>query len=440
MDNEKTSMESFFENQVCLVVEPSKAFLAALLACLKSLNLPSTQILSASQFEAARAMIETHKPRVLITEYEVDGHNGLELVELQQRHHEDQHRISMVVSKNSSDSVIAEAAEEQVDTFLLKPFSPDDFVKKINEVIRNKVHPSAYVVKINEGRKFMHTQEFENAVDAFSKAKSLHAKPALACFYSGETFRLQKDSSKALAEFQAGRKFQPLHYKCLTAEFEILVENKDYKEAYELIPVLIKNFPLTPRRLTQVFIAAVYSLRFEYLSVYYDQLIKLDKKSPELIKVATAALFAGGKWFLQKREMAQASELFEKALLTMGRDISFLTKIIAELLKSEACREAEAFFQMALPSDVGSSDYNRLAFRIDSVTLNRGELVERARKFFLSGEAEVEDYKTIIKLFVEQNRMQLAEAAINKAIESYPQARSILYRILEGHSPAGPKS
>lgn len=434
MAAEKTPMGIFFENQICLVVEPSKAFLASILACVKSLDLPSTLVLSASKYDMAYQMIEEHKPRILITEYDIDGQNGLKLVELQQSFHEDQSRISMMVSKNSSDSVVAEAAEEQVDTFLLKPFSAEDFKKKLAKVIQNKVNPSEYSVKVREARQLMQSADFEKAARTFLEAKSLNPKPALACYYLGEMFRMQRDSLHALDEFQEGRTLQPLHYKCLTAEFEVLVELKDYEKANELIPVLLKNFPLTPRRLTQVFIAAVYSGRFEYLSTYYEQLVKLDKKSPELIKVANAALFAGGKWYLQRSDLAHAMVLFEKALSIVNKEIEFLGRVIGELLKSGAQDEAQEFFVKGLPEDVGTPAYNRIAFRLDEAVLDKAAYLEKARQLFMSGDADADNYATIVKLFAESGKIPLAEAAITKAVSVHPELRDPLYAILESHS------
>ncbi len=432
---QQTALQSFFENQVCLIVEPSKAFLASIQTCVKSLDLPIGEIILANKYEEAVAFIQQRKPRMLITEYDVLGHNGLSLVELQQQFQEDQNRISIVVSGNSSDSVIAESAEEQVDSFLLKPFSSDDLKKKLLAVIQAKVNPSPYSLKIKEGRTFQQENVLNEAVNSFIQAKQLHEKPSLACFYLGDVYKLLKENKKALTEFQEGRIYHPLHYKCLIGEFEILVEDKDYQRAYELIPILIKNFPLTPRRLTQVFIAAVFSMRFEFLPAYYEQYIKIDRRSPELIKIASLAFFTAGKWYLQNKDVKKAGNFFEKALFIVNRDIDFLVQIIEELIKSQAYEEALLFLTKASPSDVGSLVYNRLSFKIDQFTLRKDQLFERARKFALTGEASLENYKVIIKIFADEGNIPLAESIISKAIASQPELRAELYQILEQNTP-----
>lgn len=435
MLSEKNPLENFFENQVCLVVEPSKAFLASILACLRDLNLPNTtQVISASRYELARQMIEEYRPRILITEYDMDGQSGLNLVDLQQGYHEDRSRISVVVSKKSSDAVIADAAEEQVDAFLLKPFSTEDFRAKLSFAIQNKIQPSAYTLKISEGRKSMQDQMRAEAIAFFKEAKALNPKPALAYYYTGQTFRDQGDLAQALREFQEGLKFQPLHYKCMTAEFEVSMQLKNYENANRLIPSMLNNYLLTPRILTQAFQAAVHSSYFEHLMAYFEQLTKIEKKSEDLVAAAHSAFFEGGKWYLQKSDKQQAMQLFEKALLIVGRDIRFLRQVIEFLLEANAKSEAQDFLSKALPSDVGTVPYNLIAFRIDEIVLEKGKLIEKAREIFLSGDADGETYKIIVRLFAQNGKSSLAEAAISKAVGSFPDLRASLYQILETHA------
>lgn len=429
--SDNQAMNQFFAGQVCLIVEPSKSFLASIQACVKSLNIESLEIVVVSKYEEAKKIIQEKKPKLLITEYDVEGYNGLSLVEMQQAIYSDDARICVVVSKNSNDSVVAEAAEEQVDSFLLKPFSPDDFQKKLKRVIDVKVSPSAYTLKIREGRELILAKEFEQAIVVLKEAKTLNDKPSLACFYLGDSFRNVNEKQKALKEFEEGRSYQPFHYKCLIGQFEILVENKDYPAAFALIPILMQNFPLTPRRLTQFFIASVFSHHFDFLPACYLHLLKLDKRSAELTQVATAAFFTGGKWFLQNDEVSKAIDLFEKGMVVMAKDIVYLGKVAHELIKTKHPQEAVRFLEHAQPADVGTPDYNRLAFMVERYTMSPVEYLEKSRKFGLSGDADLESYRLLVKLFAENNNSTFAEAMISKAVASYPEARNELYQILE---------
>lgn len=434
MSTADKKMQQFFAGQTCLIVEPSKVFLASIQACVKSLELTSTEILVANKYEDAVHFIEKSKPQILIVEYDVEGRNGLTLVDLQRAHHKDSECVTIVVSRNSSDSVIADAAEGDVDGFLLKPFSVEDFKKKLVAVIDTKVSPSPYTQKISTGKSLLAENKYDEAVKFFREAKTADEKPSLACFYAGEVLKTQNDLSGALTEYKEGRKYQPLHYKCLIGEFEILMETKSYKEAHSLIPIIIKNYPLTSHRLVQVFIAAVFSMQFELLPAYYEQYTKLESRSPELVRIAAKALSTGARWYLQKNDLVRSVDLFDKAFKVMNRDILFLDEIVTELLNVGAIEEARQFFAKVLPGDVGGPDYSRLAFNIDLRILPKNDLLERARKFAQSGEASPEHYKVIVKMFAEEGKITFTEGIIQRAVTTFPDLKQSLYQILEEHS------
>ncbi|MGE0527646.1 MAG: hypothetical protein AB7G93_09205 [Bdellovibrionales bacterium] len=431
----KASIETFLGNQFCLIVEPSAAFSSNIQACLKSVGVAPTRILIARRYEDARRMIEAHKPCLLVTEYEVEKHFGLSLVELQEQVFKGPVRASMIVTRNSSDSVVAEAAEEQVDAFLLKPFSVETFREKLLQVLERKANPSPYATRISEGKKLFEGKEFRKAAEIFASAKSLSDKPSLACYYTGSALLQQGDRAGALKEFQEGRKHQPLHYKCLTSEFDILVGEKRYAEAYALVPTIKDNYPLTPRRLSQIFICAVFTYKFSDLAVYFDLFCRLEHRPSDLVKVVSMALFTAGKYFVEKNAMDEAMQMFDRGATVAGRSLAFLQKVVDELLKAKAYKEAQIVLGKALQSDRGTPEYNRLGFRVDMFVLRKDQLIEKGRKLIMTGEGNPEIYEIVVKLMAEEGKVTLAEAVINRAIADFPNMRAALYTILENSAP-----
>ena len=128
-----------------------------------------------------------------------------------------------MITKASSDSAVAEAAEEQLDAYIVKPFSAFDLEKRLMEVIKRKMQPSTYIQKIREGKDLVKNKQFVEARPVFSDAKKLSSKPTLACFYLGDCFLELKDFTNARKEFSEGRSHNELHYKCLTGEFDCLM-------------------------------------------------------------------------------------------------------------------------------------------------------------------------------------------------------------------------
>lgn len=429
-------LTQFLGQEKCLIVEPSPAFASSMQACLQRMGVPAGSVQIARKFEDAKRMIAELKPRILVTEYEVDRQFGLALIELHEKLWEENQRISMVVTRNSSDAVVAEAAEEQVDAFILKPFSPETFDQKLLVALERKMNPTPYIQKINEGKVKRAGKELDGAIDLFLSAKPMNEKPTLACFYAGDTYRMKGDHQRALQEFREGRKHQPLHYKCIVAEFEGLLEEKRYKEAFELVAPLKANYPLTPKRLAQIFMTTIFTLRFEDIGDYYELYQRLDQRSAELIKVASMALFTAGRFYLQNKNLPKALELFDKSILTASRNLQHLDRVISELIRAGATREAQEFLSKAQGSDIGSPEYNRLSFKVDQFVLGKDQLIERGRKLVMSGEGSPEIYEIVVRLMAANGKTTLAEAVIARALQTHPDMRAKLYQILENPDAA----
>lgn len=428
------ALAAVFDNQICLIVEPSASFVSAIRACLKGMGLNNTRVVIATKFREAKPVIAELKPRILICEYDLDGENGIGLVEAQQAVVSDPLRIAIIVSKNPSDSAIAEAAEEQVDSFILKPFSSEDFKQRLTEVVIKKIHPSDYTLKLRRGNLLKAANNLVAANNFFQEAKPLNSKPSLACFYAADVAKLQNQMEQALKEVREGRKYQPLHYRCLVAEFEILMQKKQFNEAHELIAILLKNFPLSPTRLKEVFIASVFSYNFSFLPEYYERFLKLEQRPPELVKVVSLAFFTAGKWSLGKDERASSIDYFEKALATVGREFVMVEKVVMEYVKAKAVNEAQQFLKRVLPDDLHKAGYNRLSFYVDYLTLRPDQLIDRGRKLVQAGEATPEIFTILVTLAAEQGKVTLAETFIQNALLLQPDLRDPLYKILESNA------
>jgi len=435
MSIEDERLQKFLGDGNCLIVEPSSAFSSSLQKCLKDMGIPLSRVQTSRKFEDAKRLIAEKKPKLLVTEYEIEQSFGLALIEMQEQYHGEMSRISAIVTKNNSDSAVAEAAEEQVDLYILKPFSVDTFKQKMNAAIHRKVSPSPYAQKVQAGKRFLEAKEFEGAIQEFFQAKPLQEKPTLACFYAGQTFHAQGNKAAALAEFQAGRRHQALHYKCLIGEFEMLVEERRFKEAYALVPLIRDNYPLTSHRLGQIFIAAVFTYNFDDLRLYYNLFLKLEQRPPQLIKLTSMALLTAGRFALKEKDIRKASVFYEMGIITTGRNIEFIEAVVSDLLKIKASNEAEAFLAKVAQSDVGTSRFKQLAFRVDEQTLRKDQVIEKGRKLVIAGEGNPEIFQSLVRLMAEEGKITMAETVISTAVAKHPELRDALYKILEESKP-----
>lgn len=395
------------------------------------MGVSAQQIAIAKKFGDAKALIDEKKPKLLVTEYDIEDSLGLTLIEAQEKFYNETSRIAIVVTKNSSDSAVAEAAEEQVDGFLLKPFSIDTFQKRLLAAVQRKLSPSPYAQKIRSGKQKLEAQEFTSAYEEFVHAKSLDQKPTLACFYTGKTLKNQGRASAALLEFQEGRKIHPMHYKCLTGEFECLFDEKRYQEAYELVHIIRGNFPITSHRLGQFIFSAILTSRFEDLPLYYEIFQKFEHRPPALIRLTSQAFLAAGKIAARKSDLPKAFEYFSYGVNATGRDFDFIETVIPELLKYKAVDEAQSLFSKIKQDEMGSARWTRLSYRIDEFVLPVDQLIEKGRKIVMAGEGTPEIFQSLVQRLVEARKLTLAETIVGVAVSSHPELRKTLYQIIE---------
>lgn len=425
-------VSQFLNNQKALIVEPSNAFYSVIQSCLTGNGMKAENILFAGSYQDAVIILKEVQPQILVTEYSLGNFFGLGLVEMHGELYDSSSRISIMVTKESSDNAVAEAAEEQLDAYIVKPFSISDFKIRLLEVIKRKMYPSEYSHKINVGKEMLKENKMPEAISLFQEAKQLNSKPSLACYYLGECFMHQKRYPQAREEFKEGRKYNHLHYKCLTGEFDCLMAEKNYNQAYELVGIIRKNFPVTSVRLGKFFIAAVYAESFQDVGSLYELYTNLEYRPAELVNLVSMALITAGRFYLRRGDVSTALDYFEMTATASGRGIVYLEKIVDELLKVNNFETAERFLKYAKSDDMSSPKYHQLNFKISRFVLPLSQTLEFGRKIVIEGNSSPEVTKIIIKLAVENKKITLAETLVIKALEKFPDLRKELYEIIEG--------
>ena len=425
-------VREYLKEEKVLVVEPSATFSQTVISVLHDIGAPHESVFYAKRYEDAMQIIEKVKPKILLTEYFVGAKFGLALIDRQAEIYDDSTKLALLLTHNGSASAVAEAAEEHVDAYILKPFSMGELRERLTSVFFRKISPSEYVRRIREGKRLLKAKEFEKAAEEFSSAKYLDAKPALAHYYLGYTSYLQNKFLEAVSEFKKGLAFQPLHYKCLLGEFDSLFEQKKYKEAYQLVPTIKDNFPISPQRLGSIFISAVFSYNLQDVTTFYELFSRLDHRPPQLSRIFSAALLTAGKFFVKSNHLEKANECFAMGVSVAGPDVAYIDSVIRELLKLGAARLALGFLSKFPRDQFGLKSYSQLGFLIDQYLLPRQEVIERGRKLVAQGYADSESYRCLVRILLEEDRKTLAEDVVTKAVRDFPDLRKELYDLIEG--------
>lgn len=426
-----SALVDFLGDGNCLIVEPSQSFAFAIQNTIQLMGVPHSKIQITRRLQDAKRLILELKPKLLISEYEIDGHYAIDLFEIQGSYSQLSDRVSMIHTLNSSESAVAEASEGEVDGYLLKPFSMKDFQQKLESILSTKLNPSPYFLKLNSGRKFLNEKEFQKAADEFLLAKPLDPKPTLACFHAGQAFQFLGDTPRALLEFQEGLGHHPLHYRCLTGEFDAFMESKKYDEAFQLIETIKSHFPITSKRLGQFFVAAVFTNHFEELTHFCQLMIQFEHRSAELVRISSLAMLTAGRHYLKESQFEKAFIAFELGYQVSGKNFEILEKSVNEFLKMKDFLRAQALFNRASSAEFGKTHFKVLEFRVGQHSLSPEGLIKKGQQLIDDGHGNPEIYLAMVKAMAMLGKEILAGTFISKVQRTHPELGFSLYQVLE---------
>ncbi|WP_413557947.1 response regulator [Bdellovibrio sp. HCB209] len=409
------------KNLTALIVDSSPSYTNLISSALLEIGLQSENIMTTKRYVGAREFINDKKPQLLITEFQVDSKFGLELVSLHTAN--SPNNISVIMTHNNSSSSIAEAAEELVDDYIVKPFQSGTLSSRLRNLIDRKLNPSEYIKHIREGKQALFDGQLKNAEYQFTAALQHQEKPTLAHYYLGYTKFKETEYQFANDEFVKGLSMQPLHYRCLTGKFDTYYEQKDYNNAYTVANTIIENYPIGPKRLGQLFIAAVFSGKLDEVPHYFQLFAQLDHKTPELRHVFSAALFTAGRSNLNNKDLGKAVECFELGVQVLGPEVEYISKVVKVLLRgdAQAVNQAARFLQQFPSNQVGSKEYENLYFLFNCKTLPLSKVIDQGRKMAANNRMDAESYETFIRLLKNDNKLVLAEDITERYQRAYPK-------------------
>jgi tetratricopeptide (TPR) repeat protein len=429
--SELEEMKKFNADKKAIVLDKSVAVRKGIESCLVRLGISSGNICSVSRFHDALTYVKEQSPKFVFTEFQIGDRFGLELIqELDRVGVSITERAFFMVTANSQDSAVAEAAEEDVDAYIVKPFSIDSLETQIVRVLGEKMKPSPYLVELQNARKCLEAKDPNSAIIPLRRALGLAKKTSLAYFYLGQCYEMLNDNAEALKYYREGLRQLPGHYKCSIGEFETLEKLGKQAEAYEVIKKVLTKYPLTPQRLGKVFILAIYTKHFTDVNLYYEIFLKIERRTDELVKIVTAGLYACGKYFCSINKFDEASGVFKKACLSSGRSSDYLKKVIDTLMHFKKGDLASEFLSMYSAEDQNTDAWKALDFQLTCLGGQTDRSIQKGRKLIAEGIKEVSVYIETAKLLIKQDKKSHAENVIFMGIERCPQKREELLKIL----------
>lgn len=428
MSDNKEKFKQYIQGKKVLIVDEAIAIRASVARTIIALGADSQNVHLSSEYDQAVQLMAEQKPDVVICEYDLGPRCGLDLLQEQRRAHpESRKSVFILVTHDSSQTAVARAAEEDIDNYVLKPYTPDSLSEAIIRAAMAKEWPSPYYLKIEEGKSVLFAGNPGGSMPIFEQAMKLDPKPTLACFYHGQAHLLQQALDDAKARYDEGLTFNNIHYKCITGLFDVLMKKQQYDEAYKVVNKISRYFPANPKRLTTVLHLAVLTKNYEDIERYYQTFTKIDVRSEELMRYVCAALVTCGKAYLGNRVVPRAIELFEKASLYSAERPHILREIMVALRAAGFKKESASFLKVFAAKMQTRPEYLAMKYLIDDDNATSiAASISAGEDLIHCGVLDPELYLVLIARYVQNKEPEKAEQLAKIAIELFPEKKEEL--------------
>lgn len=361
-------LKDFLKSKKILLVDPSSTARTGLKKLLCEMGAAIHLIHSAGSIEEAQELINAQCPTLIFCDFEVEGKSGLELLQKQRESNPDRHNqsIFILVTANTSQSAVAQAAEEDIDAYILKPYTVEGFTRSVSRSVQNRIEPSKYLQLINEGKALLEKNNLDKAFEIFASAVPHDEKPSLACYYEGLINFKKVLLGDSQQNYETGLSFSKIHYKCLVGLFDLLMSMQKFDAAYDIVKKLIRFFPSNPKRLATVIRLAIQTGHIEDVETFYNDFLRLDNRTPELTKNVCAAMIVCGRYYFERKDNERGNDLIMKACISAAGNAGLLKKAIYLFVEFNQIKEAKSVLsRFQIPAD-SNAEYAASKFSIDA--------------------------------------------------------------------------
>jgi CheY-like chemotaxis protein len=354
----KEVLKQYLETNEVLIVDKNPSSRNRLLKTMCELGSKRHMVHSISGFPEAQEIIATKKIGIVLSDYFIVGGSGFDLFKMIREKNVNIKDLCLIlVTSNISQTAVAKAAEEDVDSFIIKPYTIQSIQENLISTVLQKIKPSDYIQNVEMGKNFMKEGKYQEALATLNGALNMHPKPALALFYIGQTEYLKNLLEEASGSYNEGLSFNNIHYKCLIGLYEIFMRDEKFNEAYQVMKKIVKYFPANPDRLAQIVRLAIRTSSFADMQMFYDVYLALEERTQVLTNYIGAGMYIAGKHHLIENTPEIAIQYFDNIVVSCTEYTKFIRAIISVLVEYNMGSQAEKYFSRFRSEDKGSEDY-----------------------------------------------------------------------------------
>lgn len=412
--DKKAIFKDFLDKNETLIVDKNGGSRNRLLKIMVDLGCKRNMIHTASSISEVNDLIKDKKIGIVLSDYFIGGGSGFELFKMMRdRDPKNKQLCLILVTSNISQTAVAKAAEEDVDSFIIKPYTIQSIQENLIATITAKIQPSDYIQKIEEGKTFLLSGYFDKAIEALKVATTLHPRPALALFYMGQAEYLKDFVTNAQGNYKKGLSFNNIHYKCLVGLYEVFMREGQLYEAYDVVKKVAKYFPANPDRLTQIVRLAIQTKNYTDMQLFYEIFTTLEERNSSLVNYIGAGMYIAGKHCLLEKDETAALQYFDNIAVSCSEFSKFVRAMITLLIEHEKPAEAEKYLSRFAADDKNSEDFLVSDYLVDTYVLrdNPPMVVKKGLELYNKNVRDFNCMQALIKA------MEISGTKVEKIVE-----------------------
>lgn len=238
---------------------------------------------------------------------------------------------------------IAQAAETDVDGYIIKPFVAKTLEDKIKAIINKKENPSEVEKLFMAAEKAKEKGDYGKALACLEKVKEMNPRSARALQTMGEVFELRDEWDKAETLYREAVETNPRYIKAHQALSEFYEKKGDTDKALQALEAAVEISPNNPDRQTRLGEIYMEKGDVDKAEEAFKIAVKHDPHSPERRTAIGEAYLKGG-------QEDRAADAFKQSI-DLKQDTNVYNRLGIALRKKGKFKEAIQEYKKAIKVD-----------------------------------------------------------------------------------------
>ena len=154
---------------------------------------------------------------LVLCDWNMPKMKGIDVLKCLRKHPDLKHLPFIMVTGEMNQEIVAEAAETEVDDYLLKPFTLEQLSNKIKSLLASRLEVSQIDNILERGRSFIITSQFDKARIEFRAALALNPKSPRTLYEIGKLYEQQGNDVQARKYYHRAVEMSPTFLKAVEA-------------------------------------------------------------------------------------------------------------------------------------------------------------------------------------------------------------------------------